>query len=109
MVVAAETGSGKTLAYLIPMIMKLMQEPERTALILVPTRELAKQVDDSARALRGHARLFRTAVLIGGEAIQKQFLQLQHNPRVESPSNLRLMFLSPSGFTPFLDLLDTLL
>ena len=42
----AETGSGKTGAYLIPMIMKLMDNPNSMGLILAPTRELAQQIFD---------------------------------------------------------------
>ena len=46
----AKTGSGKTLAYAIPMLTHILQMPKLNpregprALILVPTRELAKQV-----------------------------------------------------------------
>ena len=49
--VRADTGSGKTLAYLLPMVHKLMREGDRKgwkALVLVPTRELCKQVADEA-------------------------------------------------------------
>ena len=46
----AQTGTGKTLAFGIPMIQTLLQSPGR-ALILVPTRELALQVDATLRKL----------------------------------------------------------
>ena len=46
----AQTGTGKTLGFGIPMIQRLLQGPGR-ALILVPTRELALQVDETIRKL----------------------------------------------------------
>ena len=52
LMVGAETGSGKTLAFLLPTLMRLAsaRTPER-ALVLVPTRELAKQISDVAEPL----------------------------------------------------------
>jgi len=76
----AQTGTGKTLAFGIPMIQKLAQERGR-GLILVPTRELALQVDE---ALQKIAKPFamRTAVLIGGASMYMQIQILRKNPRV---------------------------
>ena len=44
----AQTGTGKTAAYVLPMLMKLKyaQGENPRALILVPTRELAMQIDE---------------------------------------------------------------
>jgi superfamily II DNA/RNA helicase len=44
----APTGSGKTITFLVPIVQKLMQRaiPSIRALIVLPTRELAKQVND---------------------------------------------------------------
>jgi len=76
----AQTGTGKTLAFAIPIIQRLSQKTGR-CLILVPTRELALQVDDTFKKL---APLFgmRTAVIIGGAPMQNQLLALRQNPRV---------------------------
>lgn len=60
----AQTGTGKTLAFGIPMIQRLAQGPGR-ALIIVPTRELALQVDETLRKL-GQPFNARSVVLIGG-------------------------------------------
>lgn len=60
----AQTGTGKTLAFGIPMVQKLAQVPGK-ALVLVPTRELAIQVDEALRNI-GQPFNIRTAVLIGG-------------------------------------------
>lgn len=65
-VVQARTGSGKTGAYLLPMLERL--NPNRAAcqaLIMVPTRELARQVTHEAELLCGPAGL-RSAAVYGG-------------------------------------------
>ena len=76
----AQTGTGKTLAFAIPIIQRLAQRKGR-ALILVPTRELAIQVDEVFRKL---APIFgmRTVVLIGGASMHNQLQALRGNPRV---------------------------
>lgn len=75
LVMAASTGSGKTLAYMLPCIQNMhVQEQEgyiRKAkrprcLVLVPTRELARQVLDSVKKIGHYSKVSSTAVL-GGE------------------------------------------
>lgn len=77
----AQTGTGKTFAFGIPMIQRLSQDNESRGLIVLPTRELALQVDD---AIKNLARLFgiKTVVLIGGENMNRQVNQLRGNPRI---------------------------
>ena len=41
---SAQTGTGKTAAFAIPLVEKLLNDPEGTALVLTPTRELGKQI-----------------------------------------------------------------
>ena len=71
----ARTGSGKTLAFGLPLLVRitgLRAEPKRPlALVLVPTRELAQQVDD---ALAPYARTMgvRLATVVGGLSINRQ-------------------------------------
>jgi ATP-dependent RNA helicase RhlE len=69
----AQTGTGKTLAFLLPMMEKLIAKhvPGVRALILVPTRELAMQVQAQYDALR-HGKLPKTALVIGGMAERPQ-------------------------------------
>ena len=76
----AQTGTGKTLAFGIPMIQRLAQSPGR-GLVLVPTRELALQVDETINKLGGTLGM-RTAVLIGGASMHMQIQALRRNPRV---------------------------
>ncbi len=76
----AATGTGKTLAFGIPMIQRLAQAKGR-GLILLPTRELAVQVDEALRRM-GHGLGLRTAVLIGGAAMGPQITALRASPQI---------------------------
>lgn len=78
----AQTGTGKTLAFLVPMISRLLQSPQESALIIVPTRELAQQVLKMAQTILQHCPLLHTALIIGGEPYPKQQSQLRKNPRI---------------------------
>lgn len=76
----AQTGTGKTFAFGIPMIERLAVTKGR-GLVLLPTRELALQVDENLRRLGGRLGL-RTAALIGGQGMGGQLLALKKNPHV---------------------------
>ncbi len=76
----AQTGTGKTLAFGIPMIQRLATAKGK-GLIILPTRELALQVDESLNKI-GRPLGLKTAVLIGGENIGKQIRQLRTNPHI---------------------------
>jgi ATP-dependent RNA helicase RhlE len=76
----AQTGTGKTLAFAIPIIQRL-QNIKGKALIMVPTRELAVQVEetfDMFRNIIGDS----TAVLIGGASMYNQIKNLRRRPRI---------------------------
>jgi ATP-dependent RNA helicase RhlE len=76
----AQTGTGKTLAFGIPMVQRLAQGKGR-GLVLVPTRELANQInEDLAKFVR--AFKLRTAVVIGGESMSRQIGQLKEHPHI---------------------------
>jgi len=76
----AQTGTGKTLAFGIPLIQRLFQG-HRKALIILPTRELAIQVQEDLKFLaRGHN--IRTALLIGGEPMGRQIYELRNQARI---------------------------
>lgn len=76
----AQTGTGKTFAFGIPIIQKLLSSSGQ-ALVLVPTRELALQVNESIRKLADKLNI-STIVLIGGENISRQFFELKRRPRL---------------------------
>jgi len=76
----AQTGTGKTFAFGIPMLQRLAQKPGR-GLIIVPTRELASQVEDSLRTFAPGMGI-RTAVLIGGASMHLQRMAIRANPRI---------------------------
>jgi ATP-dependent RNA helicase RhlE len=76
----AQTGTGKTIAFGIPLIQRLAQIKGR-ALVVVPTRELAIQVDEHLRKI-ATAFGIKTAVLIGGDPMGKQLQALKLHPRI---------------------------
>lgn len=80
MVGIAQTGTGKTLAFGLPMIQRLAQTRGR-GLILVPTRELALQVEESLQKVGQTIRL-KTAVLIGGASMERQIQSLRRGPHI---------------------------
>ncbi|MFN7728201.1 MAG: DEAD/DEAH box helicase, partial [Bdellovibrio sp.] len=79
---SAQTGTGKTAAFAIPMVQHLIENPNATALVMVPTRELAVQVEDVVRQLTFFSRDLRSVTLIGGVSMVPQFRQLKMNPRI---------------------------
>ena len=77
----AQTGTGKTAAFGIPIVNFLLKTKKVTALIITPTRELASQVMQTMNNLVGRGNI-RTALLIGGDSMQKQLKQMRRNPRL---------------------------
>jgi len=76
----AQTGTGKTLAFGIPMLQRLAQN-KGLGLIIVPTRELALQVEEAIQKI-GRQLGLKTAVLIGGEPIFRQIKYIRMNPHI---------------------------
>lgn len=79
---SAQTGTGKTGAFGIPLIAHLLNNPRGTALVMTPTRELAVQVMVALKQMLANSPQIKTAVLIGGEPMPKQFNQLKMRPRL---------------------------
>jgi ATP-dependent RNA helicase RhlE len=79
----AQTGTGKTLAFLVPVIEKLLAKPQSgvEALVLVPTRELAMQINTQYEQLRGK-KLPPAALLIGGNSERAQLTLLRRGARL---------------------------
>ena len=78
---SAQTGTGKTGAFGIPLIARLIENPQAMAVVLTPTRELASQVMAALQQMIPVPNI-KTALLIGGDPMPKQFRQLQANPRL---------------------------
>ncbi|MFH0873906.1 MAG: DEAD/DEAH box helicase [Candidatus Komeilibacteria bacterium] len=76
----AQTGTGKTLAFVIPLIQRL-QILGGLGLIVVPTRELAIQVEEVVEKL-GRSLRMSSVVLIGGTDIRRQLAALNRNPQI---------------------------
>jgi ATP-dependent RNA helicase RhlE len=88
----AQTGTGKTLAFLIPIIEMLQREPSQKVrvLVLLPTRELAIQVNEEYEKLRGKG-LSKAALVIGGvsEKSQIQSVRSGSNLVIATPGRLQ--------------------
>lgn len=78
----AQTGTGKTAAFCIPIISNLLKAPRKTALILVPTRELAAQISEVLGNLTKYIPNLQPVLLIGGVAINPQIRALWKKPRI---------------------------
>lgn len=77
----AQTGTGKTLAFGIPLVQQLLKAGTGKGLIILPTRELAIQVNETIQKI-GRSFGIKTAVLIGGSPIRIQMRELSYNPNV---------------------------
>ena len=76
----AQTGTGKTLAFGVPMLQNLVSHKGK-GLVLLPTRELALQVEESFQKI-GRSIGLKSVVLIGGEDIKRQIRKLKQDPHV---------------------------
>jgi len=79
---SAETGSGKTAAFLVPIIEALSASRKDSvgdvrALVLVPTRELAAQIEHSIRGFQRYLPPLRTCLVEGGVSINPQMMALR--------------------------------
>ncbi len=77
----AQTGTGKTLAFGIPMLQRLMADQKGIGLIILPTRELAIQVEETLQKI-GHGFGLKTALLIGGASMGYQLKSLRYGPHI---------------------------
>lgn len=77
----ANTGTGKTAAFAIPVLHRLMTEPESRAIIIAPTRELAEQIRQQTRTIGRNSNI-DGPLLIGGSSMGFQLRDLRRNPRI---------------------------
>jgi superfamily II DNA/RNA helicase len=94
----AKTGSGKTLAFGIPLVTNIAPAAAKhpSALVLVPTRELAVQVSEELRPLAA-ARDFSLVAVYGGAPIGKQLAAVRRGVEVIVATPGRLIDLLERG------------
>ena len=79
-ILLSPTGTGKTLAFLLPLLEQL--DPESTemqALIIVPSRELAIQIE---HVIRNMGSGYKANAIYGGRTIAKDKIELKHTPAI---------------------------
>ncbi|MGC2450652.1 MAG: DEAD/DEAH box helicase [Candidatus Sulfotelmatobacter sp.] len=88
----AQTGTGKTLAFLIPLMEMMNRDVSRRpmALVLLPTRELAMQVEEQYEKLRSN-RLKKAALIVGGVSEKTQIQAVRNGASlvVATPGRLQ--------------------
>ncbi|MBI5448994.1 DEAD/DEAH box helicase [Candidatus Gottesmanbacteria bacterium] len=86
----ANTGTGKTAAFLIPLIQKITKDRAQRVLVVVPTRELAVQINMELRSFsRGLS--IRSTMLIGGASEWRQMQDIRQDPHfvIATPGRLK--------------------
>jgi ATP-dependent RNA helicase DeaD len=96
----AKTGSGKTAAFGLPLLQMLNPEDAFSALILVPTRELAIQVAAELKDLAHFAKI-DIAAIYGGQPIRKQIPKLEAKPSIIVGTPGRVMDLHERRLIPY--------
>lgn len=86
----ANTGTGKTAAFLIPLINKVLLNKNEQALIIVPTRELATQIDQELKKFSVGMGIF-SVCCVGGSPIGKQLRDLRYQNQfiIGTPGRLK--------------------
>lgn len=92
----ASTGSGKTAAFLIPLVDRMFKAGRGTCLIVVPTRELAMQIQDEFRWIAKNTGL-KSVLIMGGNSANTQIGILRRNPQFIVGTPGRLMDLERRG------------
>ncbi len=79
-ILLSPTGTGKTLAFLLPILKNLNPDnPNVQALIVVPTRELAIQIE---QVVRNMGSGFKVNAVYGGRSKSKDKIELKHTPAI---------------------------
>lgn len=90
MIGIASTGTGKTAAFAVPLIHKLVLNPQSRVLMVAPTRELAQQIEEECRTIGKGSGLF-SALLIGGSSMGIQLRDLRQGPNIVIGTPGRIM------------------
>ncbi len=86
----ANTGTGKTAAFLVPLVNKVITTKGQRVLIMVPTRELALQINDELKGFAKGLGIHGT-VCVGGANIGPQIIELRRKPAfvIGTPGRLK--------------------
>ncbi|MDM3869793.1 DEAD/DEAH box helicase [Porticoccus sp. W117] len=107
LLVTAETGSGKSAAFLLPMLQRFLQadapKSGTRALVLAPTRELARQVLAHCIKLKKMTHL-KADVITGGQEFRFQKAMLRKNPEIIVATPGRILEHLEKGSADFSDL-----
>jgi superfamily II DNA/RNA helicase len=107
LLVSAETGSGKTAAFLLPMLQQLLTLPSTKfgtrALILAPTRELARQTFEQCQQLAEFTAL-KVGLITGGEDFKRQQGVIRRNAEILVSTPGRLLELMEQDAPDFIHL-----
>lgn len=76
----ANTGTGKTAAFLLPLLQRMLSGKTKRTLIMVPTRELAVQIEEEFRMFARGLNLY-SALVVGGASINRQLMQIRRRPQ----------------------------
>ncbi len=86
----ANTGSGKTAAFLIPIVHRMLAGVKKRLLVMVPTRELADQVQTEFRWI-AQGTFLRSTIVVGGASIRNQIFDIKKGVHciVATPGRLK--------------------
>jgi len=106
LIACAQTGTGKTASYLLPVINMIGKHDtghQITALILVPTRELAQQIDQNCEGLAYFTGISSAAIFGGGDGsvYEQQRRAIQNNVDIIIATPGRLIAHLQSGLLKF--------
>ena len=89
----AQTGTGKTASFGIPMVEKIQDKQSKApqGLVLVPTRELARQVTEELKKLAKYKKFIRVVAIYGGADMGKQLSQLKSGASIVVGTPGRIM------------------
>ncbi len=73
----ANTGTGKTAAFLVPLLNKVLLDKKNKVIIIVPTRELAIQIEQELKGFTPGTGIF-SVCCVGGAPIGRQISDLRH-------------------------------
>ena len=79
-IILSPTGTGKTLAFSLPLLKTLnLESKDIQALILVPSRELAIQIEQVIRSMGSG---YKVNAVYGGRPMSKDKIEIKHNPAI---------------------------